>query len=367
MTTTLLSVGIMSSGALDRYVERLFRLGGGSVVKQLVIACLLGLVLIFLIPQAFARVILLGGIYSRIFIARDEVERKALAALIFGAFGAVTGTYMMFLSGDIVLNYGAVNFSGPEMAGVLNFANWFKYMGLPGALATLVLMGVIYLVFRNEFAGFSESMIQKTQEGQKENRLALLIMLAIVIFWMLEPVHGLPAWIGALVAVIIFLAMKIIEPKDFKSIQPELLIFLTVIFSIGKVFGSTGITEIIFQKLEGFMAAGGTGFLLTTSILIMVLHMLIGSSMATMSVVLPVLVPLAQAKGFEPVVITLISYIMVNLHFLLPVHHATMMIGTARDFYPDKFMFRLGLPMTILVLLIIFGIFLPWWKIIGLI
>lgn len=98
----------------------------------------------------------------------------------------------------------------------------------------------------------------------------------------------------------------------------------------------------------------------------MVLHLSIGSSVATMSVVLPILVPMAESQNINGIVITLLTYITVNVHFLLPFHHATMMIGCVREYYPDKYMTKLGAYMSVGVLVFIFLIYLPWWKLMGL-
>ena len=75
--------------------------------------------------------------------------------------------------------------------------------------------------------------------------------------------------------------------------------------------------------------------------------MVIGSAIATGSVALPILIPLVAQAGYNPIVITLILYITVNMHYLLPFHHATMMIGIGQRYYHDQHMFKHGLFITV--------------------
>lgn len=58
-------------------------------------------------------------------------------------------------------------------------------------------------------------------------------------------------------------------------------------------------------------------------------------------------------------------YITVNLHFLMPFHHATMMIGAANGQFTDRHLIRYGLVMTVGVFAVIFGLYLPWWHLIS--
>jgi solute carrier family 13 (sodium-dependent dicarboxylate transporter), member 2/3/5 len=58
--------------------------------------------------------------------------------------------------------------------------------------------------------------------------------------------------------------------------------------------------------------------------------------------------------------VTLIVYITVAIHFLLPFHHATMIIGARSNHFLQKVLLQYGLMMTAATLAMILGIFLPW-------
>ena len=59
ITTTLLSVGIMKTGVVHKYVEKLFKKNSSNIFKLMLLSYVFGVILVFLIPQAFARVIII--------------------------------------------------------------------------------------------------------------------------------------------------------------------------------------------------------------------------------------------------------------------------------------------------------------------
>lgn len=100
--------------------------------------------------------------------------------------------------------------------------------------------------------------------------------------------------------------------------------------------------------------------------LVMFMHLSIGSAVATMSVVLPLLLfPLMEAAGYQGAVVLLMTYSLVNIHFLLPFHHATMLIGIGKGYYSEKTMLIFGLAMTLVAPLLVFGFYFGWWQLMG--
>lgn len=371
MTTTLLSVGIMKTGIVHKFVESLFRKNSGSIIKLLLLPYIFGVVLIFIIPQAFARVIIMGTIFSSLLLERTEEEKKAKQALIFNVFIGISMVYMFFSNGDIVLNLSAIKFGGDEVKNALTFANWFKMMALPTLFTSFVTLFVTYFAFRKELSYFSVDMISTSGAESKElpkikQQIAIATMLVIILLWMTSSFHPVSPWIISVIGVGIMFAISVLEIKDLKSINPHFILFLMTIFSIGKILGQSGITGIIFEHLKAIIPNTNSNFyLLIIAFVVMILHLCIGSSVATMSVVLPIIIPLTQSLGYRPEVVTLMTYVLVNIHFLLPFHQANVMIGTAREYYPGNYMLRFGIYMTVISPILLALVFFPWWKILG--
>lgn len=369
IATTLLSVGMMKTGIVQRFVEKVFFKKPPGLFKLLLLPYAFGIVSVFLIPQAFARVIIIGTIFHALLQASDENQKKAKQAIIFNGFIAVTMTYMFFSNGDIVLNQAAIKFAGEEVQQALTFNRWFVMMAFPSLITSIAALSAVYIIFKKDLQGFSQNMISSSNTEHKEfsvakQKIGVITMILIIAFWMTQSFHPFKPSSVAFAGVLILFAAKILDRSDLKSVNPHLILFLITVFNIGKVLGQSGITAIIFEHLKLLIPSSNSSlYLLIIAAVVMVLHLCIGSSVATMSVVLPILMPLTQNLGYRGEVITLMTYIIVNIHFLLPFHHATVMIGTARDYYPEKYMLRFGLPMSIITFILLGAAYFPWWRI----
>lgn len=371
MTTTLLSVGMMKTGTIENNLRKLLLKTGDSTMKLLISPYILGIVLIFLIPQAFARVTILGTILSKLFVANNKYENKAKEVLIFNSFIAITMTYMLFNNGDIVLNQAAIGFQ-EGVVNNLSFAHWFKMMSIPTIVTSVVSLFVIKFRFKEELSHLNAGMIKSYKDKEEVlspnvEKITIAVMLIIVIMWMTEPIHGIKPWFVSLVGVAIMYGLKVLEIKDLKNINLHFILFLVTVFTIGRGLGEAGVTDGIFNSLQRILpATSSLKYLMILSVIVMVLHMLIGSSVATMSVILPIVLPLAVELGYRPEIITLTTYTIVNIHFLLPYHHATVMIGTAREFYDQRYMLKFGAIMTPLTFVLLYLVFFKYWNLIGL-
>lgn len=371
VTTTLLSVAIMKTGLVHKHVEKLLKRNASNIFMLLLLPYIFGVILIFLIPQAFARVIIMGAIFNSLLIANNESQKKAKEALIFNAFIGVTMTYMFFSNGDIVLNQAAINFAGPEVKEILTFGTWFKMMSVPTLITCIVSLFLTYFIFKKDLQGFSIDMISKdhikTEEVSKvKQNIAMVIMLIIIVFWTSQSIHQISPWLFALVGVALMFLIGILKKEDLKSVNPHFILFLMTVFSIGKILGQSGITGVIFENLQKIIPTSNSSFyLIVIGIVAMVLHICIGSSVATMSVVIPILLPLTSSLGYRPEVVTLMIYIIVNIHFFLPFHHATVMIGTGSEYYSEKHMLKFGIAMTIITFLLLGLVYFKWWQILN--
>ncbi len=368
VTTTMLSVGMMKTGIIHEYVEKFFRKTSKNIFLLMSVPYFFGIILIFLIPQAFARVIIIGAIFNHLLSAETEEEKRAKQALIFNGFIGITMTYMLFSTGDIVLNQMAIKFSGEAVQKTLTFGHWFQMMSVPTVLASIIVFFLTYLIFKNDFKHFHAGMIgnksfEKKELTKNQQRISVITMGIILLLWTTQGLHPISPWIVALAGVIVLYAIKILEPSDIKNINLHFLLFILTVFNIGKVLGQSGITAVLFSTLKTLIPASNSSwYLLLIALVIMILHMCIGSSVATMSVVLPIIMPLLIDMGYEAQIVTLMTYIIVNIHFLLPFHQATVMIGTAKEYYPEKYMLRFGIPMTLVTFILLQFLYFPWWN-----
>lgn len=380
VTTTLLSVAIMKSDLVKKTIKGLMQRASSNTLLFCALPYLLGIALVFLIPQAFARVIILGAILDGMLQSRTEAETRAKAAILFNAFAAVSMSYMLFQNGDIVLNTSAIKFAAEGAPGViktLSYSKWFEMMSVPTLITCAVTLLLSRFLFRRELKFFSDAMLSTgilpeneiSPQRRKNEKFSLLIMIAVIVLWIVSAfVKGvtIEPWIVAAAAVALMFALGVLDLKDLKSVNVHLILFFMAAFNIGKVLGTSGVSVVLFERLKLILPhSRGIPFLFAVAVLFMILHSVIGSSVATLSVVTPVIIPITTDFGYDPAVITLMLYVCSNIHFLLPFNHAVMMIGTGKKYYPDRYMLKFGLCMTAIVPLLLYFVYFKWWEVLG--
>lgn len=87
--------------------------------------------------------------------------------------------------------------------------------------------------------------------------------------------------------------------------------------------------------------------------------------MTTVSVVLPTV---AQLGVFPPqsVVLALFIYTVVNMKYLLPFHHGTILVGAGEGLFPNSMVVKYGLVLTLLTFIVVLFVCMPWWQLMGL-
>ena len=129
----------------------------------------------------------------------------------------------------------------------------------------------------------------------------------------------------------------------------------------------SGIAGIIYSSMMGvFPSTYSNTYIFILVLTVMALHMLLGSAITTLSVAIPILLEMTQGV-LNPIVIVLLGYITVNMHYILPFQHVMMMIGAGNGYYSNKVVMRYGLVLTFMLFVFIFGFYIPWWRFAGLI
>ncbi len=115
---------------------------------------------------------------------------------------------------------------------------------------------------------------------------------------MTESLHSINSAIIALLGTSAMFSFKIIEFKDFKSLNIRFMIFITAAFAIGGVMNQSGAADIIYSNIIGiFPSTYSNLYLMILVLTVMELHMLLGNSIITFSVVIPVLMELTQGDN----------------------------------------------------------------------
>ena len=360
----ILTKGVTDTGAAAVFSKNIMEKIVKSPVKLIFFSYAAGFLLIFFIPQPFPRVILLAAFYKE-FFKKQNLPQSTEEILFFSIFTASTFTSMFFLTGDMLLNYVVVTVAQAQ----INWGQWALYMSVP-TLVTCVATFILFLaVFRKEIYAKSfdnTKSLKKSAPISSEQKKMIFVCTIIFLGFATQTFHKFSAAAIMLSGISMGIILGVIKKDCIKNVNWKLLIFFTGAFSVGNVLNSSGAADIIVNNL--LTLAPEENFQIKIVFLIIVtliLNFFLGSAVTTSSVVIPTI---ARLGILEPhsAALTLFVYTIVSIQYILPFHHATVMIGFGEKLYPTKIIIKYGIFLTILTFFIVLYICIPWWKFLNL-
>ncbi len=390
----LLSRALENSGLSARLARAIASYAGSDYRLLILAAYGAGLILSVVVHQPWPRALLTVTAFRAV---AGRWQGKAVGRSVgLAVFAATTAGSTAFLTGDVLLNSTAVSLSGLEVSWWV----WAKHMAVPATIATLAMAALHLLLFpTREKAGGrprrcsgdiggspdrieeADIVTPRVVTGEKsrgpllsglEGR-AVLILGGVFLLWATDSLHGIhPAWVALGAAAILSLPGigGLLSPRDFVTASNlPTLVFMTGATALAAASQHTllagWIAEAVLPESLVTMPAGAV--LLTVTLVTMGVHMVVGSALATLGVLLPALIELSVATGVPVLAITLAAYTAVTIHFLLPFHQISILVGVGdAGGYSNRDVLRLGLGMTVLVPLIVYLVEIPWWQLTGL-
>lgn len=368
----LLAAAVTKSGLAQR-VAYFFMLRYATSYRSLIVLTYaLGVVLSLLIPHPFPRALLVMAVMSAI-IRNARMHAADAAALGLSVFVATTATSMILLTGDSTLNIAAVGFSGSAVG----WLDWIKYMGVPGVVASLAMLGVFLLVFPAHGAVVIDGAALRAEQQRlgpitQRELVTLGWVLAALVLWATDFLHHIdPAWValGAVVGLSLPVVGEVLDASDISTgVNWPIIFFVMGALAIGTVGQATGMSDwLAATLLPATPPANPYVFAALVGGATMLIHMVLGSALACMSIVAPPMVQYAAATGMNPLVPALIVYTAVAIHYLLPFQHVTILLGQGEvGGYGARHVLRYGLPLTLVVLVVIILVEVTWWQLVGL-
>ena len=368
----LMAAAVTKSGLAER-VAYFFMLRFANSYRSIIILnYVLGFVLSFLIPHPFPRALLIMSLVRAI-IKKAGVNPADAASLGLSVFVASTATSTMLLTGDSTLNIATLGFSGVN----LSWLGWAKYMAVPGLLASLLMLGLHLLVFPQSgpLQIDHAAMRLEQQKLGKLNRaeiVTLLWVLAALLLWTTDFIHHIdPAWVA--LAVVVGLSLPVIgdvlDARDISTgVNWPIIFFVVGALAIGSVGRLTGMSDwLAASLLPAVPPQNPYAFAALIGGSTMLIHMLLGSALASMSIVAPPMVHYAVSAGWSPLVPALLIYTAVSTHYILPFQHVSILLGQGETGgYSNRHVLRYGLPLTLVTLVVLIPIEVTWWRLLGL-
>jgi len=338
---------------------------------------LLNVVMSLIIPHPFPKAFIIFAV-MKVVMDSSKMCQEDRIKVGFTVFAAAIPTSMIFLTGDGSFAPLVSQFAGVEVSWI----GWLGIMGVPAVVMTLLTMLLILVLFRpKEQVVINKEEIRIKQQGLgklKTTEIRTIIWLVIaIVLWMTSGVHGIDVgWITLLVAACMSLPIigEVITPKAWADVPVPTLIFLTAALAISKAGGATGMTAWLSDLVVGVVGTPGSVLLLAVivGVIAIVCHMVLGSCIAVMGLVCPIMVPFAAqmmgGQGISPLIPAFITYTAIYAHYIFPHHNLPILVGSGEGTagYGPKETIRMGLPLTVVVLVVICVVEVGWFKIIGL-
>ncbi len=247
-------------------------------------------------------------------------------------------------------------FTGADLA----FVDWFYY-GLPMVL-TMVPIVWLYLIlafrvkFRHQGSHFRHDVYDRELKDigglSKDQRLLLLVFVVIMGLWLTDRWHHVDTSIVALGGVLVLFLTETIKKEDLNRINWNALLTFGGGLALGNMLLITGVSDWLALRLVGLANQPP----LLVLLLVAGLTLLIGafiSNTACAAMLIPLAIPLAQVLHMDPRLLVAIVAIASSIDFALVVGTPPTMMAYATGFFDVKEIFRRGIVLDLIGILIL--------------
>ncbi|TEB14997.1 putative malate transporter YflS [Pelotomaculum sp. FP] len=293
----------------------------------------------------------------------------AFAMCLFPGTGWLTGS----LSGPIM-----TGFLPPELKPLATFDNWFKILALPWFLVTVIYVALVVVLMKpNEAIGIPRDTFKEEYKGlgpiSRDEIITGIILVACLVLFTTERIHGIPAAGAALMALVLLLVFGIIKPTEIGTgANWDVICFFGVAISLSPIFleakVSAWLTPILQPTILS-LAANPLIFLLLVTIGMMLIRFIdVPWGFSTIALTAVVLIPVFNQFGIHPLVVTFAYLVGINF-FLLSYQQPWMLMAEGilqNKGWAASHVFIAGLCFIIAAIAAIV-VCVPYWRMIGVI
>ena len=257
-----------------------------------------------------------------------------------------------------------------EMAGIdMNFLDWMKF-GVPAAFLLLFpVWGLLLLFFPPEIKKLKKTKEELRREFKemppmsREEKITLAIFLLTVALWICSPLLELllgiaiPISMPVMVTACLFFIPGL-TTTPWKKVERDIswsgiLLVLTGI-SLGMKLYSTGAAKWLSVIFLGNIGSIHPFFQVFLVILIVsFLKIAFSSNTVTATIIIPIMIALAQSNGLEPLTITLPAALTTSMAFILVTSSPTNVIPYSAGYFSIKDMAIAGAVVTVVASIIV--------------
>ena len=305
---------------LDKRVGMLVINLSGTKTRMIVIGILIGTA----IPTAFVGEHAVAAMYVPIAVALYTLTNKTTPAPRLGTLLMVTIAVGCMIGGPMSPTGGARN---ALMIGFLSnigidisFTQWMAMGVFYTIVMTIVMAFLLPLLFKPEVNDLSDAVTLLKQDLEKHGPITkqqisvALIMLLVVVLWIIDKsvtknVLGFSLGLGgvAIFGSVLYMLLGFTSWKDYEDkVSWGVIILYAGCISLGSVFKSTGASSWFADQIVNLVAPLGLSSGVSLVILVGVIGAILTNLMsagATVAVIGPVVLDMAQSSGTNPVLV----------------------------------------------------------------
>jgi solute carrier family 13 (sodium-dependent dicarboxylate transporter), member 2/3/5 len=257
-----------------------------------------------------------------------------------------------------------------EFTGIeITFFDWIKY-AMPAAIITVpIAVCVVWLVFRPDPKYKLPEFNKELPAWNSIEKRTLAIIGITFLFWLTKGIHGIDYSVSGMLGVAALVLAGVLEWEDIhKNLEwgTALFIFGGGI-SLGLAMGRSGAAA-YFAHVFFPLVQGGGWFVLFAGVAIF--GALVTNAMANVAaaaLILPIVIPMAQLEGVNPIVLALCLGLATSFAMLLVIGCPPNAIAYSYRYFKASDLTKVGIvatPVLLSVLILVAGV---WWKILGLV
>jgi len=257
-----------------------------------------------------------------------------------------------------------------EFTGIeITFSDWIMY-AMPAAIITVpAAVAIVYLVYRPDPTFRLPEFDEELGPWDAMEKKTLVIVLSTFILWLTKSIHGIDYSVTGMLGVGALVLSGVLTWEDIH----ENLEWGTALFifggglSLGLAMGYSGAADyfanLFFPVVRGggwlmlFIGVGVFGALVTN----------VMANVAAAALILPIVIPMAELEGVDPVVLAMCLGMSTSFAMLLVIGCPPNAIAYSYRYFKSSDLSKAGAVATPILLGILVVVAAVWWKILGLV
>ena len=362
-----MGVAVARSGLAERVAHVLLARGrgrAGAVYAHLLMAMP---PLTLLLPSATTRTAILVHIYEQVLELGRVPPGAPLSRAVMLALNSVNR-----LASTILLTGGITPIVASGLIGTTSWTRWFVLMSVPYLALLALAAAAIYLRYRRGFQArvSAPAPPERRPLSGVELRTAVIVGGASLL-WLTDAFHHLHPTLPALLAFVFFL-MPGLGVLTWRQFEQEVgwtnFFVIAASLSLAHALSGSGASDWLAAGVVGAAHVVAESPWMVVGVLLVassVVRLVIPNITGFLATTIPVAMAAGTASGLNPVICGLIVTVAGDAVLYYPAQSASSLVVYERGHLTAGEIFRFGLLMTALAVLVVLAVALPYWALVG--